>query len=67
MNRMKEFIEWQLFGVCTAIGDRLGNCHFPYPHLVYLYFFSHDGFAADRLFYPCFLDEYQTLYHGCET
>ena len=24
MNRMKEFIEWQLFGVCTAIGDRLG-------------------------------------------
>ena len=24
MNRMKDFIEWQLFGVCTAIGDRLG-------------------------------------------
>jgi phage shock protein PspC (stress-responsive transcriptional regulator) len=24
MNRMKVFIEWQLFGVCTAIGDRLG-------------------------------------------
>ncbi len=24
MNRLKEFIEWQLFGVCTAIGDRLG-------------------------------------------
>ena len=24
MSRMKEFIEWQLFGVCTAIGDRLG-------------------------------------------
>ena len=24
MNRMKQFIEWQLFGVCTAIGERLG-------------------------------------------
>ena len=24
MNRFKEFIEWQAFGVCTAIGDRLG-------------------------------------------
>jgi phage shock protein PspC (stress-responsive transcriptional regulator) len=24
MNRMKEFIEWQVFGVCTAIGERLG-------------------------------------------
>jgi len=24
MNRMKEFIEWKVFGVCTAIGERLG-------------------------------------------
>ncbi|MFI5124153.1 MAG: PspC domain-containing protein [Chitinophagales bacterium] len=24
MNRFKEFMEWQAFGVCTAIGDRLG-------------------------------------------
>jgi len=24
MNRFKEFIEWQAFGVCTAIGERLG-------------------------------------------
>ncbi|RYY97528.1 MAG: PspC domain-containing protein [Chitinophagaceae bacterium] len=24
MNRLKEFIEWQAFGVCTAIGDRMG-------------------------------------------
>jgi len=24
MSRFKEFIEWQAFGVCTAIGDRLG-------------------------------------------
>ncbi|HZK63972.1 MAG TPA: PspC family transcriptional regulator [Puia sp.] len=24
MSRFKEFIEWQAFGVCSAIGDRLG-------------------------------------------
>ena len=24
MNRFKSFIEWNAFGVCTAIGDRLG-------------------------------------------
>lgn len=24
MNRLKTFIEWQAFGVCTAIGEKLG-------------------------------------------
>ena len=24
MKQLKDFIEWQAFGVCTAIGDRLG-------------------------------------------
>jgi phage shock protein PspC (stress-responsive transcriptional regulator) len=24
MNRLKNFIEWQAFGVCTAIGEKLG-------------------------------------------
>lgn len=24
MNRLKKFIEWQAFGVCTAIGEKLG-------------------------------------------
>ncbi len=24
MNRLRYFIEWQLFGVCSAIGERLG-------------------------------------------
>lgn len=24
MNRFKHFIEWQVFGVCTAIGERMG-------------------------------------------
>jgi len=24
MNKLKDFIEWKLFGVCSAIGDRLG-------------------------------------------
>lgn len=24
MNRFKHFIEWQVFGVCTYIGEKLG-------------------------------------------
>lgn len=24
MNRLKNFIEWQAFGVCSAIGERMG-------------------------------------------
>ena len=24
MNRLKYFIEWQVFGVCTAIGEKMG-------------------------------------------
>ena len=24
MNRLKYFIEWQAFGVCTTIGEKLG-------------------------------------------
>jgi len=24
MNRFKHFIEWQVFGVCSAIGERMG-------------------------------------------
>ena len=24
MNRVKYFIEWQLFGVCAAVGEKMG-------------------------------------------
>ncbi len=24
MNKVRHFIEWQLFGVCSALGDKLG-------------------------------------------
>ncbi|HEY6082666.1 MAG TPA: PspC domain-containing protein [Chitinophagaceae bacterium] len=24
MNRLKDFVEWQAFGVCSAIGEKLG-------------------------------------------
>ncbi len=24
MNRLRNYIEWRLFGVCTAIGERMG-------------------------------------------
>src|SRR5882762_3823688 len=24
MNKLKQFIEWQAFGVCTAIGEKMG-------------------------------------------
>ena len=24
MNRVKQFIEWHVFGVCTAVGEKMG-------------------------------------------
>ncbi len=24
MNRLKQFVEWHVFGVCSAIGERMG-------------------------------------------
>ena len=24
MNKVKDFVEWQAFGVCSALGERLG-------------------------------------------
>lgn len=24
MNRLKQFVEWHVFGVCTTIGERMG-------------------------------------------
>jgi phage shock protein PspC (stress-responsive transcriptional regulator) len=24
MNRFKQFVEWHVFGVCTAIGEKMG-------------------------------------------
>ena len=24
MNKLRQFIEWQVFGVCSALGDKLG-------------------------------------------
>ena len=24
MNRLRHFIEWQVYGVCTAIGEKMG-------------------------------------------
>ncbi|WP_341843396.1 hypothetical protein [Chitinophaga caseinilytica] len=24
MNKVKDFVEWKTFGVCTAIGEKLG-------------------------------------------
>ncbi len=24
MNRFKDFIEWKVFGVCTALGEKMG-------------------------------------------
>jgi len=40
--------------------------HRPHPNqnMVYLYLFSYDGIAADRLFHPGFLDEHQAVYTG---
>jgi hypothetical protein len=46
-------------------GYRRKNGHFRYQdqNLVCLYFIPHYGLTADRLFYPCLLDEYEEVYY----
>jgi len=34
MNKLKSFVEWNAFGVCSAIGDRMGIA----PSRIRLYF-----------------------------
>src|SRR3954454_7362432 len=42
------------------------DCDFTHTNLVYLYFISDDGVAADCLLHFSFLDEYETLHQGGE-
>jgi hypothetical protein len=58
MKRFKHFIEWQAFGVCTAIG----NCHLPHPYVVYLCVPAFFWLARRHLHDSCLLDEYEKVY-----
>ena len=51
-------------GIRGLLGHRGedGYCRLPDPDLVYLHLFSHYGVAADCLFRPGILDEYQAVY-----
>lgn len=41
MNKLKDFIEWHLFGVCTAIGDKFGIATSTIrKNFIYLSFFT---------------------------
>lgn len=57
MNRFKDFIEWQAFGVLTSIGEKNWYCNQPYQNLVHLYFTSYHGLAHCYLYDPRFLNE----------
>ena len=50
MYRLKYFIEWKAFGVCSAIGDKLGHRYFLYTSVVYLYFVFDLWLAVDYLY-----------------
>jgi len=41
MYKLKDFIEWQVFGVCTAIGERMGVATFVIRrYFIYLSFLT---------------------------
>jgi hypothetical protein len=44
-----------------------GHCNVEDPYVVHLYFIFNHGFAADHLYDPRFLVEYETLYPFCQT
>ena len=41
---------------------KAGHCHLAHPVMVYLYLLSYPGLAADPVYDPGFLDEYQTVH-----
>ncbi|MBS1495704.1 MAG: PspC domain-containing protein [Bacteroidetes bacterium] len=41
MNRLKRFIEWQVFGVCSAIGEKIGISTFSIrKYFIYISFIT---------------------------
>ena len=60
MNKFKDFIEWHVFGVCSAIGERMGIATSTIrKNFIYI---SFNGVACCGLFVRCFLDEYKKVY-----
>ncbi len=49
MNKFKNFVEWNAFGVCTAIGHQAGYCYQQDPAIFYVYFTPDDGFSYYHL------------------
>lgn len=43
-----------------------GYRHQPYSHLVHVHFPPYHGLTHYYLYDPCFLDEYEKIYHGKE-
>lgn len=54
---------WRLYSHWRKV--RYSNIQNSY--VVYLYFFSYNGVAADRLYDHGFLDEHQKIYSVCKT
>ena len=67
MKRFKNFVEWQAFGVCSAIGAKIRDRDQPHPHVVHLYFLSHNGLSHYYLYGPGFLDEHEKVHEGSKT
>ena len=65
MNRLKHFIEWHLFGVCTAIAERMGIATTTIrKYFIYLSFITMGSPVIVYLFLAFWMNVKQYIFNG---
>ncbi len=65
MNRFKYFIEWHLFGVCTAIADRMGIATTTIrKYFIYISFITMGSPVIVYLFLAFWMNVKQYIFNG---
>jgi hypothetical protein len=64
MNKFRNFVEWNAFGVCTAIGLRLGISTSKIRQYFMYSFYPDDGLPYYHLHGLGFLEKYAEVYLG---
>ncbi len=65
MNRVKHFIEWHLFGVCSAIADRMGIATTTIrKYFIYISFITMGSPVIVYLFLAFWMNVKQYMFEG---
>lgn len=65
MNRLKYFIEWHVFGVCTAIGEKMGIATITIrKYFIYISFLTMGSPLIIYLFVAFWMNVKQYIFNG---